>query len=115
VPSLRPGEALVGDSLLGEASASSAHSPLAVFEFEVLVVPPAGQTYSCTLNIDNEDTYWLDTDLNTQTPTKTNGTYIIPELPQELALTITLLASCSVSIILAKRKLRNQFTQTYTI
>jgi hypothetical protein len=74
-PSFGNGYVMVGDSLLGVASASSAHSPLAIFEFQILQAPPEGGQLSCTLNIDNEDTYWLDTDLNTQTPTKTNGTY----------------------------------------
>jgi len=72
----RPGEAMVAESLLGMASASSALSPLAIFELEIKKAPPEGGQVSCTLNIDNADTYWLDTDLNEQTPTKTNGTYI---------------------------------------
>jgi hypothetical protein len=71
----RPGEAMVAESLLGMASASSALSPLAIFELEIKKAPPEGGQVSCTLNIDNADTYWLDTDLNEQTPTKTNGTY----------------------------------------
>jgi hypothetical protein len=58
------------------ASASSALSPLAIFELEIKKAPPEGGQVSCTLNIDNADTYWLDADLNEQTATKTNGTYI---------------------------------------
>ncbi len=33
---------------------------LCIFEFEILAIPPAGRQYSCTLSIDNEDTYYLD-------------------------------------------------------
>ena len=33
---------------------------LCIFEFEITAIPEAGQQYSCTLNIDNRDTYYLD-------------------------------------------------------
>jgi hypothetical protein len=76
LPAYGVGFATVGDSLLGAASASSALSPLAVFELEIRMAPPEGGQVSSVLDIDNADTYWLDVDLNEGTLTKTNGLYI---------------------------------------
>jgi len=101
----RVGETLVGESLLGVSSASSSLAPIAIFEFEVLTKPPEGQTYTSALNINNIDTYWLDFDLNEGPIIKTNGTYIIPEFPQNIVLIMAILALCFVSIILSKRNM----------
>jgi len=80
LPSYGVGFVTVGDSLLGVDSASSALSPLAVFELEIRMVPPEGDQVSSVLGINNVDTYWLDVDLNEQTLTKTNGLYIYSSL-----------------------------------
>jgi hypothetical protein len=48
---------------------------LCIFEFNITAVPPEGETYSCTLNINNADTYLLDS-VGEEIPSiKENGYY----------------------------------------
>jgi hypothetical protein len=103
LPAYGVGFVTVGDSLMGVDSASSALSPLAVFELEIRMAPPEGGQVSSVLGIDNVDTYWLDYDLNEGPLLKTNGNYTIPEF-SHVALIIAFLALCSLPMILRKTK-----------
>jgi len=49
-----------GSTLLGDQKPFSGSGKLVVIEFEILAIPPTGKTYSCILNIDNEDTLLLE-------------------------------------------------------
>jgi hypothetical protein len=62
-PPPAPGEGFTGSGLL------------CIFEFNITAVPPEGETYSCTLNINNEDTYLLDSVGEDIPATKENGYY----------------------------------------
>jgi hypothetical protein len=48
---------------------------ICIFEFNITAVPPEGETYSCTLNINNVDTYLLDPIGEVIPSTKENGYY----------------------------------------
>jgi hypothetical protein len=61
---------------------------LCIIEFEVLQVPPIGETYSSILNIDNDETFLLDPDINDIPAVKENGYYDISWLiyPHDVAI-----------------------------
>lgn len=68
------------DTLIGDVPGVTGAGPyaLALFEFEILKAPQKYETLSCALNIDNDDTYLLDsaTPPVTISPvTKTDGSY----------------------------------------
>ena len=71
-PAYSPGSALAADSLF--SGSASGHKKLAIFELQVIKAPAKGEL-SCTLNIDNADTYWLDEDLNEGSLIRANGNY----------------------------------------
>jgi hypothetical protein len=60
-PSYSSGSVLVGDTIF--SGSASGHKKLAIFELQIIKAPATGE-FSCVLNIDNSDTYWLDEDLN---------------------------------------------------
>lgn len=63
----------IGDSMLfGDPVTGS--GLLATIEFEIIYAPPSGSV-SCSLDIDNVDTYPLDYDLNEVPAVKTSGYY----------------------------------------
>jgi len=87
---------------------------LCILEFEIIAVPPEGETYNCTLNIDNVDTFLLDS-VGEEIPdvTEENGYYeIIPEFYSFLMLPIFLVIT-GIVIVFAKKKFRK--FKVYTI
>jgi len=70
------GAIMLGDLLAGETSVPSPKK-LACFEFEVKALPAEGETLSCTLNIDNSDTYLFDSQGPISDVTKQDGYYEI--------------------------------------
>jgi len=71
------GSFLCESSLLGDQYPFSGSGTLVVVEFEILKIPPYGETYSCILNIDNEDTFLLDRYANEIMAVKQDGYYEI--------------------------------------
>jgi thermitase len=66
---------IVFSTLLGQESTFNGSGKLCIIEFEIANLPPPGQKYSCTLSINNEDTFLLDGDINTIPAAKENGYY----------------------------------------
>jgi len=74
----RNGSAMIGVSLLPPPPSQDSFNGsgiLCIIEFSVSAVPIVGETSWCTLNINNPDTYLLDSDLTDIPATKENGYY----------------------------------------
>ena len=72
----------IADSLLGE-STFNGDGLLAIIEFEIIFTPaPTEESVSCGLDINNADTFLLDSSASNEIPaTKTNGHYYYLNLP----------------------------------
>jgi hypothetical protein len=67
---------LIGDSfLIGTGITGIGPFKLAVFEFEITKAPERYETINCTIEIDNPDTYLLNSTLNVISCTKTGAYY----------------------------------------
>lgn len=88
-------ESIVGEAWVPAGTCAS----LAWVEFQVVAAPPTG--LESTLDIDNEDTYVLNYDLEEITLTK-HSTAVIPEFPSIAYMIITLVVSVAITIALRK-------------
>jgi parallel beta-helix repeat protein len=61
---------------------------LCIIEFEVLQVPPIGETYSSILNIDNDETFLVDPDINDIPAVKENGYYLMAWLIHDVVISL---------------------------
>jgi hypothetical protein len=68
------GYVIIGDSILSGPTCTGT-GLLAKIEFEIMMAPSPNATISCILDIDNADTYVLDSFMDTMPSTKTSGHY----------------------------------------
>jgi hypothetical protein len=73
-PMLETGSAWLIDSLYS-GSGSGLLKKLAIFEMEIMYVPPPGVTVQSVLNINNQDSFWSPDGFNWPSPILIDGTY----------------------------------------
>jgi hypothetical protein len=97
---------LFAEALLGEYETPPGNYSLAIVEFEVIAVPPQGQTYKSELRLDISgifDSRILDPDISPIQPLNFGGTiYMIDEFSALMLLIVLLLAS--ICMVLLKKK-----------
>jgi hypothetical protein len=89
-----PGFVVGGAVLLPGQTTFSGTGKLCIIEFEVIAVPPGGEVYSCSLNINNYQTFLLDSNFNDIPAVVENGYY---ELSSHLPLTIYVIGALNVT------------------
>jgi hypothetical protein len=85
----------IGDLCVGASiypvtweNAFSGSGKLVIIEFEILKVPGPGEAYSIILNIDNDETFLLDPDVNEMPVVKENGRCEITWLMHDVAVSL---------------------------
>lgn len=92
------------DTLSGSGvSGNGALKKLAVFELDIMYVPPQGVTASSVLGINNADSFWSPEGTDWFNPTLTDGTYFIPELSLAIMF-LALFATSATAVVLHKKR-----------
>jgi hypothetical protein len=103
--SYRDNNTMIMDTLSGfGVSSSGALKKLAIFQMDIMYVPPEGVEASSVLNITNRDTYWSPDGFDWPVPVQIDGTYTIPELSL-VVMMLALFATSTTAAVLHKKRI----------
>jgi hypothetical protein len=101
-PSFDVGIVQLMDSLYS-GTGIGALKKLAIFELDMMYVPPEGVVVNSTLSINNADSFWSPDGADWPTPILTDGIYYIPELSIAIMF-LALFATSATAIVLHKKR-----------
>jgi hypothetical protein len=98
------GNTAIMDTLSGlGVSGSGALKKLAIFQMDIIYIPPDGVAASSVLGITNQETIWSPDGFDYPVPAQIDGTYTIPELSLAVMM-LALFATSTTAIVLHKKR-----------